>query len=50
MVYINPAAKATPWSVLDMKQKIFFTIVVSSNQITDVFIALSGFLGAYKCI
>ena len=50
MVYLNPAAKATPWSVLDMKQKIFFTIVVSSNQMTDLFIAISGFLGAYKCI
>lgn len=33
-----------------MKQTIFFTICIAANQITDVFLALSGFLLAYKCL
>jgi peptidoglycan/LPS O-acetylase OafA/YrhL len=27
-----------------------FTIICSSNQASDVFFAISGFLGVYKCI
>jgi len=44
----NPAARATPWSALDMKQTWFFTFVISCNQATDIFIAISAFLGIYK--
>ena len=33
-----------------MKQTLFFTIVMNCNQVTDIFIMLSGFLGAYKCM
>ena len=30
-LYINPSARATPWSALDMKLTWFFTLVISSN-------------------
>ena len=30
-VYLQPSARLTPWSALDMKQTIFFTVCISAN-------------------
>jgi peptidoglycan/LPS O-acetylase OafA/YrhL len=49
-LFMNPAVKATPWNALDMKKGTMFTLIMSTNQATDVFIALSGFIGMYKCM
>lgn len=49
-VFQFPASKATPWAPLEMKKKIFFTIVMSCNQATDVFLALSAFIACYRCM
>jgi len=49
-VYLNNAAKLVPWTALDMKLTLMFTIVTSAQLVSDVFIALAGFIGAYKCL
>jgi peptidoglycan/LPS O-acetylase OafA/YrhL len=36
--------------MLDFFQQIFFTVVGTCNQGVDVFFAISGFLGVYKCL
>lgn len=45
-----PGVKATPWNVLEMKPQTSFSIVMSMYMISDVFLALSAFLGTYKCM
>jgi hypothetical protein len=49
-LFFNGSPQLNIWKMLDFLQKIFFTIIISSNMATDLFMALSGFIGAYKCL
>lgn len=50
-LFLNGVPQYDIWKMLDfMRDSVFFTIVISTNFATDIFIALSGFLGAYKGI
>ena len=49
-LFFNGAPQLNIWKMLDFLQQIFFTVIISSNMATDLFMALSGFIAAYKCI
>jgi peptidoglycan/LPS O-acetylase OafA/YrhL len=49
-LFLNGAPQYNVWKMLDFLQQLFFTVVISCNMATDLFIVLSGFLGAYKCL
>jgi hypothetical protein len=48
VLYNFTGAKVTPWSILNMKDTLSFTIIMTLYQVSDVLFALGGFLAAYK--
>lgn len=38
------------WKLLDLFSQFIFSCVVGANSAMEVFISISGFLGAYKCL
>jgi hypothetical protein len=38
------------WKLLDLFSKFIFSCVVGASSAMEVFIAISSFLGAYKCM
>jgi len=49
-LFITSAATNNTWKMLDFFKQVFFTVVGCANQGIDVFFAISGFLGVYKCL
>lgn len=49
-LFFNGAPQYNIWKMLDFLQQMFFTVIISCNMGTDIFLALSAFIGAYKCL
>ena len=49
-LFLTSAATVNTWKMLDFFSQVFFTVVGCCNQGIDVFFAISGFLGIYKCL
>lgn len=49
-LFMAGAPQYNTWKLFDFLTELFFTLIVSANQATDLFITISAFLGTYKLI